>query len=132
MILSDPGVRERLASALSGKARIRLHVDGLVVPQDRSVVYRLYAGRAEAEADRGPESPGYLGAIPFVANDAKGAHVHPRPVRTILNVSQGARVLLERQGGAELFLVPRGAKPAERTVNALRARDVYLSVGKPA
>jgi polyphenol oxidase len=132
LILSDPRARARLTGAVSGKAPVRLHIDGLVVPQDRSAVYRVYAGRAEANADKGPESAAYLGTVPFVANDSKGMHNHPRSLRVILNVPSAAIGLLERQGGTELFLVPRGAKAAARSANPLQARDVYLSVGKPA
>jgi len=128
----SPTIQRALSAGVASKSPIRLHVDELVVPADTSAVYRLYIGRREAESDAGPSGSGYLGSVAFVANDAKGAHNRPRPVRAVIDVTKAAPGLLQRQVGGELFLVSRGAKSGTTPapVIALRARDVYFSVAK--
>lgn len=124
----DPRLREQLDRALRSKGFVRMHLEGLELPLDKSAVYRLYASRQEAEEDRGPESLGYLGSIPVVLNDARNEHPVRRLPNPILNVTRRLPKLLGRSGRVELFLTERATRPGARRILPVRAKDVYFSL----
>ena len=124
-----PQIRETLTKAAASKARVRLHIEGLQLPVDRTEVYQIYADAREAEANRGGESPAFLGAVSVVLNDARNEH----PVRTLPNVvlpiTRRVTELLKREGRIELFAVASETKRGQRPL-PVRARDVYWSWGR--
>jgi polyphenol oxidase len=124
----DPRTREALTKALSGKAHIRIHFEGLRVPVERSAVYRVYADPAEADTNRGPESPGYLGTVPVVLNDKDNRHPTNPERRAVFDVTKRLSALLDRQRPLEFALVERRAKGEKGQVMPVRARAVYFSV----
>jgi polyphenol oxidase len=127
----DANLRAQLAKFSNDKqARIRVHFDGLAVPVDRSAVYRVYATEADAKADAGPKSPGYLGTVAVVLNDEKNAHPTP-PTRTAtFNVSPRIAQLLARGGAIEPFLVER-TRDTQKRILRVKARDVSFAAGRP-
>lgn len=124
-----PEVRQILTKAAAGKARVRLHIDGLQLPTERTEVYQLYADPREAETNRGGESPMYLGVVSVVLNDERNAH----PVRTVPNVvlpvTRQMPELLRRDKGLQLYAVASESKRGEKPF-PVRARDVYWSWGQ--
>lgn len=124
-----PRVREALQKALSAKAPVRLHLEGLSLPVDRTEVYQVYADLREAEANRGGDSPSFLGVVSVVLNDAENKH----PVRGVFNVilpiTKRVSWLLQRGGRIELFAVASETKRGGRPFR-LRARNVYFSWGQ--
>ena len=124
-----PQIRETLTKAAASKARVRLHIEGLQLPVDRTEVYQIYADAREAEANRGGESPAFLGVVSVVLNDAKNEH----PVRTLPNVvlpiTRRVTELLKRDSRIELFAVASETKRGQRPL-PVRARDVYWSWGR--
>lgn len=124
-----PAIRETLTRAAGEKARVRLHIEGLQLPIDRTEVYQIYADAREAEANRGAESPGFLGVVSVVLNDERNEH----PVRTtpnvVLPVTRQISGLLERQERIQLFAVASESRRGGRPF-AVRARDVYWSWGR--
>jgi polyphenol oxidase len=125
----DRRVREPLQKALTAKAPVRLHLEALSLPVDRTEIYQIYADAGEAEANRGADSPSFLGAVSVVLNDPENRH----PVRTvpnaILQVTKRIPALLQRNGRIELFAVASEAKRGSRPFK-LKARNVYFSWGR--
>jgi polyphenol oxidase len=127
----DPRLRERLGKARSTKARVRLHLEGLQVPVDKSAVYRVYSDPREAEADKGPDSPGYLGTVAVVLNDKEGRHPLRTERRAVLHVTRRLGNLVDRQEPLELTLVERKLKTTEKgRPLPLRARAVHFSIAE--
>ena len=125
-----PSLREGLRGIVDNRnARVRMHLEEVVVPVDRSAIYRVYASQQEAEQNAGPESPGYLGTIPVILNDPKNQHPTRRTRRAMFNVTRRLPRLLSREGNIQPFLVERGAREGARQVLPVRARDVYFSHG---
>jgi polyphenol oxidase len=123
-----PPVREAIQKAASSQSRVRLHLEGLQLPLDRTEVYQIYADAAEAEANRGPESPSYLGVTAVVLNDERNQHPVRKLPNAILNVTKRVPLLLKRDKVVELYAVASETK-RERPFK-LRARDVYWSWGQ--
>jgi polyphenol oxidase len=124
-------LRESLQKTVSAKARVRLHLEGPGLPLDRSEIYYIYADAREAEANRGPESPAFLAAVPVVLNDEQNRHPVRTPPSVIVPVTRRVPFLLQRTDRVELFAVAsevsRDARPFR-----LKARDVYFSWGREA
>ena len=110
---------------------VRLHLEDLQLPTNKSAVYRIYFDQAAAQADPGPTSPSYLGSVAVVLNDPENKHPIRGTRRVILDVSQRAQQLFNRQGRVALFLVERGVPASARRVIPVRARDVFLTSGVP-
>ena len=120
--------RVRIARVLDSGGRARMHLTDVVVPVDKSAVYRLYASPEAAKEDKGPGSDGYLGTIPVVLNDRKGRHAHKRTRNVVVNIT---RRKFERLSGAQpqLTLVERRTKGSgERKIVPVAARDVHFTV----
>jgi polyphenol oxidase len=126
----DPRLRERLGRARSTKARVRMHFEGLQVPVDKSAVYRVYADPREAEADRGPDSPAYLGTVPVVLNDPENRHPTRPERRAVFHVTQKVPLLLERQAPLEFTLVERLPKGQRGRVLPAKARAAHFSIAE--
>ncbi len=124
----DPRTRERLVKVGSEKGQVRIHFDALQVPVDKSAVYRVYADPREAEADRGPGSPGYLGTVPVVLNDEGKGHPTKPHRRAVFNVTKRLSGLLEKQAPLEFVLVERGRKGEKGRPLPVRAKAVHFSV----
>jgi polyphenol oxidase len=122
--------RSILAEALAGGRLVRIHFSQLQVPRDRSTVYRIYASQAEAQADKGPSSPGYLGNVGVVLNDPENQH----PIRGVVNVvatlNRSVRAALVRGEALTPFLVDRNEKAGNKRVVPVRAADVFFTVGE--
>ena len=116
------------AAVRSANTPLRLQIRGLRVPTDRSTVYGIYADQAEAQADRGPGSPAFLGTIAVVLNDPRNR----RPTRGTRNVElslpPGVRSSLGRGGSLPLFLVDRDDRSR---VVPVRAANVIVTRGEP-
>ncbi len=119
--------RVTISRALDSGGRARMHLTDVVVPMDKSAVYRVYANPEAARADKGPGSDDYLGTIPVVLNDRKGLHVHKRTRNVTLNVT-GKRFERLAATAPNLTLVERGAKENVRRVMPVTARDVHFTV----
>jgi len=120
-----------LGPALRGEPPVRFDFRGLVLPNDRTATYRIYATRAEALRDPGPDGPGYLGAVSVVLNSRENRH----PTRPTGNLSVQLRPEIRgrlAQGEPfQPFLVDRADKGPEKQVIPLRAADVLVSAGLP-
>jgi polyphenol oxidase len=120
-----PQVRATIQKAVASKARLRLHLESVQLPTDRTEVYQIYADAAEAEANGGAESPSYLGVVAVVLNDPRNEH----PVRTmpsaILNVTRRMPGLLKRERTIDLFAAASLTK-RDKPI-PVRARNVYWS-----
>lgn len=127
-----PEIRRNLDQTLRQGGRARLHISDLVVPVDKSAVYRIYATAEAARRDRGPGSDGYLGTVPVVLNSLHGhaGHVEPRTRNVVINLTgKRAEGLLRAQNApTQIFLVERGVKESNRKVVPIVARDVAFSV----
>jgi polyphenol oxidase len=132
-IALTPALKGSLTKIASDRqARIRMDLMGMVVPVDRSAVYRVYATQRDAEENAGPKSPGYLGTIPVVLNDAKNTHKPSETRRASFNVSARLAQLLSRDAAIEPFLVERVRGQADKPrILKVRARDVSFSYGRP-
>jgi hypothetical protein len=123
-----PPVRDAIRKAVEAKARIRLHLEGLQLPTDRSEVYQIYADAAEAQANKGPESPAFLGTASVVLNDPKNEHPVRRQPNIILPVTSRVPDLLKRDTRIELYAVASLRKRDKPF--PVRARNVYWSWGQ--
>jgi len=119
-----------LAKALSAGRLLRLHFVRLQVPRDRTTVYRIYGNQAEAQADRGPTSPAYLGKVGVVLNDPENKHQMPAAVNVIATVRPAVRALLARGEAFTPFLVDRNEKAGSKRPIPVRAADVFFTVGE--
>jgi hypothetical protein len=120
-----------ITRVLESKGRVRLHLTGVVVPLEKSAVYRLYASPEAAKNDKGPGSEGYLGTIPVVLNDRKNQHVHKKTREAVFNISREKFESLARaQGSGQLTLIERGGKEGARKPIPLAAADVQFSVAE--
>jgi polyphenol oxidase len=126
----QPAVRQNLTRAVSERARVRMHLDGVQLPLQRSAVYRIYMTKEDAQEDKGPDSPGYLGSVPIVLNDQQNRHPVRRPPRVAFSITRRVPRLLERQGRLALHAVERGAGGTAPTPLPVRAVDVYFSIGE--
>ena len=126
----SPALKRRLTETVNRQSPVRLHLEGLDLPQDRSAIYRIYMDREDAQADRGPDSPGYLGSTSVVLNDRANRHPGHGARKVILDVTQALPRLLQREGRLPLYLVERNAREARRVL-PLTARDVFFSRGNP-
>jgi polyphenol oxidase len=127
----DSTLKQSLAVPAREGKPIRLHIEGMVLPRDKSAVYRLYASEQEARDDRGPESAGYLGLVPVVLNDPRNEHPLMGLRNLIVDVTARIPRLVEREGLGQLYLVERGASPAARRVVKAEARNVFFTRGEP-
>lgn len=119
-----------LTNAIAGESPLRLHIRGMQVPRDRSTVYRIYSNQVEAQADRGADSPGYLGNVGVVLNDPENKHPIRGTKNVILTVTPRVRAALARGDALQPFLVDRNDKSRDKRLIALRAADVAFSVGE--
>jgi polyphenol oxidase len=123
-----PSVKEPLQRAVASSARVRMHLEGIQLPLNRTEVYQIYADAKEAEANRGAESPAFIGAVSVVLNDPDNRH----PVKTlpsvVVPVTKKVAGLLKREGRIELFAVASEVK-RERPFR-IKARNVYWSWGR--
>lgn len=124
-----PAARQSISKVLSSQGRVRLHLTDVVVPQDKSAVYRVYASPETAAKDPGPGGEGYLGTIPVVLNSRKGEHNHKRTRNAVLNISGKKFETLSRaQGAMQLTLVERGAKEGQRKPIRVTAADSHFTI----
>jgi polyphenol oxidase len=125
------GTNRSVVDLLRGTTPIRLRFTGLSVPTDRSTVYRIYGNQAEAQADRGPSSPTFIGTVAVVLNDRE----NKTPTRGTRNVEMTLRpsVRAALAGGAALqpYLVDRGDRSPNKRIVPVRAANVTLSRGDP-
>jgi hypothetical protein len=79
--LSQPAAatQKRLLQTLEKGGRVRVHIRSMLVPVDKSAVYRIYANPEAAKANEGPSGNGYLGSFPVVPNSLSGQHEAKRP-----------------------------------------------------
>jgi polyphenol oxidase len=126
-----PRTNPRLLEALKGKTPIRLNVRGLELPRDRSAIYRIYASEAEAKADAGDRSPGFLGTVSVVLNDPDNRHPSRGTLNVVLSVRQGVRTTLARGEAIQPWVVGGGDQKTPKRAFQLRAADVLVSVGTP-
>lgn len=129
-VISIPKANRALTAALASDTPLRIELIGLQLPEDRSTVYRIYSSQAEAEADRGPDSPGYLGNVAVVLPDRTQQHRHIGRRNAIISVGPQLRRTLAGGGRLQPFLVDRDVRAAAKKAIALRANDVRLSVGE--
>ena len=119
-----------LATALRGNAPLRLAIRGMRVPVDRSTIYRIYGNQAEAQADRGTDSPSFLGVVPVVLNSPRNTP----PTRGTRNVNvtlrPAVRAALAQGASLQLFLVDANERAASKRVILVRAESVSLSQGE--
>lgn len=125
-----PKTNPRLLKALSGDSPIRLQVRGLQVPRDQSANYRIYANEAEAQADEGTKSPGFLGSVGVVLNDPANRHPIKGSLNVVLSVGPEVRATLARGEAIQPYLVGLAGKERQKRVIPLRAADVLVSVGE--
>jgi polyphenol oxidase len=130
-VVIEPRLRDQLLAAIAARKPVRMHIDYPQLPLNMSAVYRVYADPKEAEEDKGPQSPAYLGVIPIVLN-TREKHHPPKPPRVVFNVKRRLGAMLRSPDGIQLAYVERGAKRGATTgVQLLNARDVYFSYGEP-
>ena len=128
-----PAIRRNLDQTIRQGGRARLHVSGLVVPVDKSAVYRLYSSAEAARRDAGPGSEGYLGTVPVVLNSrhrGHAGHIEKRTRNVVINLTgKRSEALLRTQTAPlRIFLVERGVAESNRKVVPITARDVFFSV----
>ena len=119
-----------LTTAISRNGLVRLHFVELQVPRDRSTVYRIYSTQAQAQADRGPSSPGYLGNVGVVLIDPEHKHTTGGTTNVIVTVNAAMRATLRPGTTFTPFLVDRNDKSGNKRVLPARAADVFFSVGE--
>jgi len=124
-----PRTNPALYKALSGETPIRFNVRGLELPRDRSAIYRIYASEAEAKADAGDKSPGFLGATSIVLNDPGNRHPVRGTQNVVLNVRQEVRATLARGEAIQPWVVGGGDQKTPKRSFPLRAADVLVAVG---
>ena len=126
-------IRQNMDRALGQGGRVRMHITGLAVPQDKSAVYRLYSSADAARRDGGPGSDGYLGAFPVVVDRRGGGHnmagTHKATRNIVVNVTRrkNESLLKAQDTPTQIFLVERGLKEANRKVTPVTAADVFFS-----
>ena len=128
-----PLLKQSLSPLVADRqARVRLTFEAMVVPVDRTAVYRVYATQSDADENAGPKSPGYLGTIPVVLNDEKNTHQPPTTRRQSFNITSRLQRLLTRGTAIEPVLVERverqGVKPR---ILKVQARDAHFSYARP-
>jgi len=128
----DPRVRERLRQVLERKLPLRLHIDAPQVSLNRTAIYRVYGDPEEAKADKGPESPGYLGVIPIVLNDRENHHQLRRPPRVVFDVTRRGGWLLAPDRPLQLTFIERGNKKVAGEPRPLNGKQVFFSYGELA
>jgi hypothetical protein len=114
---------------LKGETPIRLNVRGLELPRDRSAIYSIYASEAEAKADAGDKSPGFLGTVGVVLNDPANRHPIRGTRNVVLSVRQEVRATLARGEAIQPWVTGGGDQKTAKQVFPLRAADVLVSVG---
>jgi polyphenol oxidase len=122
----------RLRQALDRNERVRLHINGLAIPINKSAMYRLYTNADAANADAGPGSRDYLGVFPVVLNDLENRHPAKRTTTVIVKArKQMVEYLLRGAAPLQLAFVERGAKGEARRAMPARARSVHFAVPQP-
>jgi polyphenol oxidase len=122
---ADPALLE----AVRGETPIRLSIRRLELPRDRSASYRIYASEAEARADGGTKSPGFLGAVGVVLNDPDNKHPIRGARNVVLSVSRDVRAMLASGEAIQPWVAGDGGREAPKQVFPLRAADVLVAVG---
>jgi polyphenol oxidase len=118
-----------LITAIRGNTPLRLQIKGLRVPTDRSTIYGIYGNQAEAQADRGPDSPTFLGTIAVVLNDPQNKNPTRGTRNVSLTLTPSVRAALAQGGALQLFLVDRDDRSAAKRVIPVRAADVIVARG---
>jgi polyphenol oxidase len=124
--------RQRLRPLLEkGEARLRLI--GPQLPRDRSANYFLYHEERDAQANRGPESPSYLGLISVVKMHKEGSNQPAGSPRKLDFDLQGKlKGLLDRNGDFSLYIADRKQRGPNVAVSKLAVRGVEVIRGREA
>ena len=124
----DPATLLALGNAVASRAEVRLHFQDAEVPTAASTIYRVYANRVEAEADQGPESPGYLGTMPVWLDDKDGTLPSNSRREVVFLLTKRLVRLLQLPPAWEVTLVERKRSGAKGTVTPFRARSVEFAL----
>jgi len=121
--------RQKLLPLLD-KAEMRLRLISPQLPTDRSASYFLYYDESDAKANRGPQSPSYLGLISVVLMSKEGDHKMGSPRKLDFDLKGKLKGLTDRTSEFSLFLAERNAKGSNAAVSKLAVRGVEILRGQ--
>ena len=117
---------------LIGKSETRLRLISPQLPQDRSASYFLYYDERDAKANRGPESPSYLGLVSVVLMSKDSGQKMGQPRKLDFDLKGKLKGLADRSAEFSFFLVEKTQKGPNAAVSKLAVRGVEILRGQEA
>jgi polyphenol oxidase len=117
---------------LIGKSETRLRLISPQLPQDRSASYFLYYDERDARANRGPESPSYLGLVSVVLMSKDSGQKMGQPRKLDFDLKGKLKGLADRSAEFSFFLVEKTQQGPNAAVSKLPVRGVEILRGQEA
>ena len=117
--------RQNLKLLASGGPRgYQLHIDGLTLPPNESVILNVFVGAPNAKRDT-PIGPSFVGTFSVVVPGA--GHDHPIVRDAVFELRLETAALLIRQKTLTVTLVPRLVNGKEPAKSSLTYKKIYLT-----
>lgn len=110
--------------ASGGPRQLELHIDGLTLPPNESVILRVFAGNPNAGRDT-PIGPSFVGTFSVVVSGS--AHKHPVVRSAVFELRPETAALLAKQAKLTVTLVPTLVNGKEPKASSLTYERIYLS-----
>lgn len=132
LFVLNPRVRDSVLKAAE-RSPVMMRIASPQLPGNKSANYFVYYDEAEAKANRGPQSPSYLGLISIVLASKEGRHPTPMPRKVDFEITpQRLKGLFARDGRVSLFFIENDRKDPDRNaaVSPLGFRSVQFLAGQ--
>jgi len=113
-----------MALAAGGPRHYVLHIDGLTVPPDESVILDVYVGEPNATRDT-EIGPSFVGTFSIVVPGSRHTHLMAR--NAVFELRPETAALLAGQKDLTVTLVPKLVNGAEPRKSSLTYKRIYLS-----
>jgi polyphenol oxidase len=110
--------------AAGGPRRLELHIDGLRLPPNESVILEVFVGDPKANRDT-PIGPSFVGTFSVVASGSP--HMHPTVRNMLFEIRPETAALLAKQTQLTVTLVPKRVNGQEPKASNLTYDRIYLT-----
>lgn len=110
--------------AAGGPRKLELHIDGLKLPPNESVIMKVFVGDPKAGRAT-PLGPSYVGTFSVVISGS--SHKHPTVRHAVFELRPETAALLAKQKNLTVTLVPTRVSGKEPLASNLTYERIYLS-----